>query len=438
MKYNWIEHLAERLPEHIKEERREAVSGYFAGSRRQLEEKVKESLCRQLKMVLIFTVLFLFLLLIVGLYVLMQDRDIVITRNPRGDDAKEEMLEIEADGKRDSYDLTVRPRGYREEEIGEAFQRAETYLNDNIKGENESIHDVEKSLFLPEEIPGENIQIRWESEDPAVVDEEGNVFSKNVKKPVIVSLKAEASCQGKTEIFTFPVCVVPGKAGQKKTQRQTVIEALKKLEEENLFRETFSIPRELAEGKIFRENSRKNIAAWIFFGACTIVFFWNKEKESCRKKQKMAEEDSKKEYSAIIQRLVLFLETGMSIPAAMEEIYREYKSRKKEMFVYEVIGKSCRQLQLGAAQEEVFQNIGSQVRLEPYRKLSAILIQNITRGSDELFVQLKSEEEQAFFERKEQAKRKGEEASTKLLAPMIIMLVVILALLMFPALATFT
>lgn len=82
---------------------------------------------------------------------------------------------------RDSYNLTVRPRGYREEEIGEAFQRAETYLNDNIKGENESIHDVEKSLFLPEKIPGENIQIRWESEDPAVVDEEGNVFSKNVK-----------------------------------------------------------------------------------------------------------------------------------------------------------------------------------------------------------------------------------------------------------------
>ena len=151
-----------------------------------------------------------------GLYVLMQDRDIVITRNPRGDDAKEEMLEIEADGKRDSYDLTVRPRGYREEEIGEAFQRAETYLNDNIKGENESIHDVEKSLFLPEEIPGENIQIRWKSEDPAVVDEEGNVFSKNVKKPVIVSLKAEASCQGKTEIFTFPVCVVPGKRDRKK------------------------------------------------------------------------------------------------------------------------------------------------------------------------------------------------------------------------------
>lgn len=438
MKYKWIGYLADRLPEHIKEERREAIKGYFAGSSRQLEEKVKESLCRQLKIVLIFTVLFLFLLFIMALYFFLQDRNIVITRNPRGEDAKEETLEIEADGKKDSYHLMVRPKGYRPEEIGEAFQRAEQYLDDSIKGENESINDVDKPLFLPEKIPGENIQIRWESEDPSVVDEEGNVFSNNVKKPVIVSLKAEASCQGETKVFMFPVCVIPENRKQKKTQRQTVIEEIKKLEETNLSKDTFSIPRELTGGKVFRESGKKNIAVWAFFGVCAVLFFWNKEKEICRKNQRRAEDDSCREYSAIIQRLVLFLETGMSIPSAMEEIYKEYKSGKKEIFVYEVIGKSCRQLQLGVAQEEVFQSIGSQVRLEPYRKLSTILIQNITRGSDELFVQLKAEEEQAFFERKEQAKRRGEEASTKLLAPMIIMLVVILALLMFPALATFT
>lgn len=154
--------------------------------------------------------------------------------------------------------------------------------------------------------------------------------------------------------------------------------------------------------------------------------------------QRQALEDSRREYPAIIQRLVLFLETGMSIPGAMEAIYREYREKKKEMFIYEVIGKCCRQMQFGIPQEEVFQEIGNQIRLEPYRKLSAMLIQSITRGSDELFVQLKAEEEQAFFERKEQARRQGEEASTKLLAPMIVMLIVILALLMFPALSTFT
>lgn len=82
--------------------------------------------------------------------------------------------------------------------------------------------------------------------------------------------------------------------------------------------------------------------------------------------------------------------------------------------------------------------MGEQIRLEPYRKLTSLLAQSITKGSDELFVRLKEEEEQAFFQRKEYAKRQGEEASTKLLAPMIIMLVVILALLMFPALSAFS
>ena len=438
MKYKWIGKLAERLPEHIKEERREAVRGYFPGSSRQLEEKVKESLCHQIKMVIVFTMIFLILLLAMILHFVLQDRQIVITRNPRGEEEKEEILEIEAGEKQDTYSLTVRPEGYEEDEIEEAFKRAETYLKTNIRGKNESLNEVKNAMSLPEEIPGENMEIQWGSSDPAVVDEEGNVFSKNVKKPVVITLTASVRCQGKTKILTFPVCVVPGNSEKKKSQWETVIEKIKKIEEENLSEETFVIPSEIGTGKVARESEGKNTAMWIIFGVCAAVFLWNREKERCRKMQRQALEDSRREYPAIIQRLVLFLETGMSIPGAMEAIYREYREKKKEMFVYEVIGKCCRQMQFGIPQEEVFQEIVNQIRLEPYRKLSAMLIQSITRGSDELFVQLKAEEEQAFFERKEQARRQGEEASTKLLAPMIVMLIVILALLMFPALSTFT
>ena len=108
------------------------------------------------------------------------------------------------------------------------------------------------------------------------------------------------------------------------------------------------------------------------------------------------------------------------------------------MFVYEVIGKCCRQISFGVSQVEVFQELGDQLDLASYRKLSSMLAQSITRGSDDLFIRLKAEEEDAFFERKEYAKQQGEEASTKLLAPMILMLVIILTLLMFPALSTFS
>ena len=53
------------------------------------------------------------------------------------------------------------------------------------------------------------------------------------------------------------------------------------------------------------------------------------------------------------------------------------------------------------------------IGLSSYQKLSVLLVQSITRGSTDLFLRLKEEEEGAFFEKKEQAKRKGEQASTK-------------------------
>lgn len=81
--------------------------------------------------------------------------------------------------------------------------------------------------------------------------------------------------------------------------------------------------------------------------------------------------------------------------------------------------------------------MGKKIGLSSYQKLSVLLVQSITRGSTDLFLRLKEEEEGAFL-RKRTCKRKGEQASTKLLAPMMVMLVVILVLLMFPALSTFS
>ena len=130
------------------------------------------------------------------------------------------------------------------------------------------------------------------------------------------------------------------------------------------------------------------------------------------------------------------------MPAALSAIYEEYrrkcrKGNQRKMFVYEELEKTCRQISFGVSQTEAFTQMGKALSLSSYQKLSVLLVQSITRGAKDLFLQLEQEEEGAFFQRKEDAKRKGEEASTKLLAPMMIMLVVILALLMFPALSAF-
>jgi hypothetical protein len=71
-------------------------------------------------------------------------------------------------------------------------------------------------------------------------------------------------------------------------------------------------------------------------------------------------------------------------------------------------------------------------------KLSALLSQNIRKGSNNLLQILRQEADHAFAERKNQAKKLGEEAGTKLLLPMMMMLCVVMVIIMIPAYFSFT
>lgn len=104
---------------------------------------------------------------------------------------------------------------------------------------NKSLNEVERNLEMPVKIPGENIAVQWQSDDPTVIDEEGNVFSKNVKKDYLLNLDARMECQGEVRILKIPVCVVPGNSGKKVSEKQKIIADLKKLEENILRRNSF-------------------------------------------------------------------------------------------------------------------------------------------------------------------------------------------------------
>ena len=50
---------------------------------------------------------------------------------------------------------------------------------------NKSLNEVERNLEMPVKIPGENIAVQWQSDDPTVIDEEGNVFFEECQKKTI-------------------------------------------------------------------------------------------------------------------------------------------------------------------------------------------------------------------------------------------------------------
>ena len=168
--------------------------------------------------------------------------------------------------------------------------------------------------------------MQWQSDDPAVIDEEGNVFSKNVKKDYIVNLNARMECQGEVRILKIPVCVVPGNSGKRVSEKQKIIADLKKLEEKYITKEQFYLPDVIRQGRLLPADNESQIPAILFLGIAVIVFLWYHENEKYKEQKLQTRDQSVQEYPQIITQLMLFLGTGMSVTSALEAVTAEYEN----------------------------------------------------------------------------------------------------------------
>ena len=125
MKFKWIRYLTQKLPKEVKERRKSEIEAYFTGTKKQLEEKVMESLYEQVKFVAAATLIFLTILLLTVILYLSQDRRILITRDDTGGETTEKQIRIKTKEDEDIYSLTVRPKGYTQSQITEALDRGE-------------------------------------------------------------------------------------------------------------------------------------------------------------------------------------------------------------------------------------------------------------------------------------------------------------------------
>ena len=146
------------------------------------------------------------------------------------------------------------------------------------------------------------------------------------------------------------------------------------------------------------------------------------------------------DYPEIVNKLALYMGAGMTIRNAFLKMGGDYKKQKEERrrYVYEEILMTCHELQGGRSETEAYDHFGKRCQVQPYIRLSALLSQNIRKGSNDLLKMLRQEADNAFAERKNLAKKLGEEAGTKLLLPMMMMLCVVMVIIMIPAYFSFT
>lgn len=339
------------------------------------------------------------------------------------------------------FDYLVGERSYTKEELQERYQEAQALLPKAILGENERAEDVRFDLELISELEGYPFAISWESSAYSLVNTDGAVHNEELKKGEIVTLTACFSYEGWSARTQIPVQVNPVVYTPEESVRKQLEELLREREEGTKSEEAMRLPEEVGEEPVLWREVAKDKSAYLLILALLAAGLLRLGKgRDLDQKLEARKRELLLDYPEIVNKLALYMGAGMTIRNAFFKMGEDYKkqSENRRRYVYEEVLLACYEMQGGKSETEAYDHFGKRCQLQAYVKLSALLSQNIRKGSNDLLRMLRQEAEGAFAERKSLAKKLGEEAGTKLLLPMMMMLCIVMVIIMIPAYFSFT
>lgn len=395
---------------------------------------------------LIFMVVFLGNLLCLGAWISAHCNPLLINgnsiaRNPNGEGEIPIELSAQIDGEEtEIFDYLVEERVYTEQETEALYQQAVASLEDAIRGENESLEDVRKDLQLITVLEGYPFEISWESSNYALVNVDGTVDNRDLTEGEIVTLIAHFRYEEQTRDYQLYVKVNPVIYTDKELLRKQMEELMGMQAEKTKHEETMVLPENLGEKRIIWQEIIEDSSGYflVLILITAGVLYWGRSRDLDQKLERRKRE-LLMDYPEIVNKLALYMGAGMTIRNAFFKMGEDYKkqSDRRKRYVYEEIVMVCYELQSGRSEAEAYDHLGKRCQVQAYMKLSALLSQNIRKGSNDLLQMLRQEADNAFAERKGLAKKLGEEAGTKLLLPMMMMLCIVMVVIMIPAYFSF-
>ena len=345
------------------------------------------------------------------------------------------------DGEEHELVLEVNERIYGEEQLEALYQAATKELEKVICGENDSLEHVDKDLCLVSEISGYPFQIAWESLNYRYIDMEGKLRREEIpSEGVAAGLKAIFTYEDFQAEYLFYVQIYPEILPTEEAEEQKILESVQ-AEEKSREQETLLLPSELEGRKLKWEGVKsKTWIAVFFLTICAGFSVYFLKDEDLKKEKEKRNDQMCLVYPEIVSKLSVYLEAGMTIRRAWEKICADYEIRKsdgKRNYAYEEMQITGQEMKSGISEMSAYERFGKRCGIQLYSKFSALLTQNLRKGSTKLGPLLKEESRLAFEERKNAARKAGEEAGTKLLFPMMMMLCVVMLMILLPAFMTF-
>ena len=136
------------------------------------------------------------------------------------------------------------------------------------------------------------------------------------------------------------------------------------------------------------------------------------------------------DFPGFLNKLTLLINAGMTITKAWEKIVL---NNQKQTPFYEEVAAVMQDIHRGKPEFQAFEDFARRCRVPEITRFTAVVLQNMKKGSSELVPILRLQANECWEMRKNAAKRLGEEASTKLLLPMMLMFMAILLITATPA-----
>lgn len=341
------------------------------------------------------------------------------------------------DGKhKEKVQVEVETEPYTDEEKQEMLKSAVENMEQEILGANQSLEKIEYPLNLVTEIDNTPILIQWDTDQPMMLDWEGQIGEAVPKEGVCVHLQAELILDDYREIYETDVRVYPEKISEQEQFVKDVQEQLK-LQNEKEGADLY-LPKE-ANGSELIWTKADRLQGLFLVGMAAVIGVLLILCEKSRKEQEVKKRqlEMQRDYPLILNKMILLMQAGMSSRRAIRKIALDYKSDldqgEEKRAAFEELLRVYREMEQGVAEEETYRQLANRCDLLCYRTLSTLLIQNLKKGSSYFISALKQECTSAFEERKSQALIQGEEAGTKLLLPMGCMLLIVLVIILVPS-----
>lgn len=380
--------------------------------------------------------------LILSLYLVAKERnekrigeDMSIAKNEWKDGELNLDLIAHFNDDNEDFSLKLEEREYTEKEFEEKYIEFLNGMGDLILGENKSFLEISKDVILKNTYENYPFAIHWESSDEEIIDKTGHLIN-NRDTDESFDITLFGSCIYKSYRRTFEVRlrVIPAQMSERDRFVYRLERLLLEESSKDPTQKTIILPNSLDGIKLSWTEKNSLLGIWVLvitvFVSILIQFACDYDE---KKKDKRKEELLRTEYPSFVEKLRLYVLSGMTIKNAFLEIAKNEEVRNEGgKYLGRRLKEAKNKLQNGIAEEKVYDEFAASCS-EEYRKLSFILTIALKQGNDRIIEVLEEEAREAGIYRNRMCKKKADELGVKLLFPMMVMLILVMGLIMVPA-----